>query len=291
MPKKQQGFYDTIEYIGPRPQKPKRQNFFGGWVILVIAGVIAFWFGRPLMPFLRAAQTGGSVEQANLLVAELQRSGEFGNMLAAAASEYSSRPVNYETAYYKIPYPGGDVPRTKGKAEDVIVRCYRQLGIDLQQRVHEDMAEHFRQYPQIFPGVSAPDKNMDHRRTLNLQRFFSRQGQELAPNRNLADYQPGDIVVWALVGKQSAEAHIGIVVPNPEGDKGRPWVVHHLDAKVKWEDALFGYQVLGHYRYPAPADLATIATAAATAARHGGSPAPADLSSWTEKAGSAAPAP
>jgi uncharacterized protein YijF (DUF1287 family) len=257
MARKQTGFYDTIEYIGPRPQKPKRQNFFGGWVILVIAGAIAFWFGRPLLPFLRAAGTGATVEQTNLLVAELKRSGEFGNLLAAAAVEHSSRPVSYESAYYKISYPNGDVPMNKGKAEDVVIRCYRQMGIDLQREVHEDMAANFRQYPQIFPGVTAPDPNMDHRRTLNLQRFFSRKGVELPPNRNMADYLPGDIVVWALVGKQSAEAHIGIVVPNPEGDRGRPWVVHHLDSTIKWEDSLFAYQILGHYRYPAPAATAT----------------------------------
>ena len=35
------GFHSTIEYIGPRPQKPKRRHFFGGWVIL-LAGVLAF---------------------------------------------------------------------------------------------------------------------------------------------------------------------------------------------------------------------------------------------------------
>ena len=259
MARKQTGFYDTIEYIGPRPQKPKRQNFFGGWVILLIAGAIAFWFGRPLLPFLRAAGTGATAEQTSLLVADLRRSGEFGNLLAAAAIEYSAHPVSYESAYYKIPYPNGDVPMNKGKAEDVLIRCYRQMGIDLQKQVHEDMVANFRQYPQIFPGVTAPDPNMDHRRALNLQRFFNRKGQEIPPSRNMADYQPGDIVVWALIGKQSADAHIGIVVPSPEGDKGRPWVVHHLESTIKWEDALFSYQVLGHYRYPVPGSTATAA--------------------------------
>ncbi|MEY3895092.1 MAG: hypothetical protein RLZZ214_611, partial [Verrucomicrobiota bacterium] len=47
MPRPRPGFYSTIEYIGPRPQKPKRRNFFGGWVIIVIALGMAFWFGRP----------------------------------------------------------------------------------------------------------------------------------------------------------------------------------------------------------------------------------------------------
>ena len=248
MTHKRSGFYHTIEYIGPRPQKPKRQNFFGGWVILVIAAAIAFWFGRPLVPFLRAA--GASPEQANLLIATLERSGSFGERLAAAALAHSSKPISYEAAYYTIPYPNGDVPSGKGKAEDVIIRCYRQLGIDLQAEVHEDMAHNFTLYPQIYPGVNAPDTNMDHRRTLNLQRFFSRKGKELSPSRHPADYHPGDIVVWALVGNHSAEAHIGIIVPSPDGNVSQPWVVHHLDSNVKWEDALSSYQILGHYRYP-----------------------------------------
>jgi uncharacterized protein len=252
MAKKRSGYYHTIEYIGPRPQKPKRPNFFGGWVILVIAGAITFWFGRPLAPFLRAAQTGASQEQARLLISSLERSGSFGERLAAAALAHSRKSISYEPAYYTIPYPNGDVPSGKGKAEDVIIRCYRQLGIDLQVEVHEDMAKNFALYPQIFSGVTAPDSNMDHRRTLNLQRFFSRKGKELSSSsRNPADYHPGDIVVWALVGNHSAEAHIGIVVPSPDGNPAQPWVVHHLDSNVKWENALFDYQILGHYRYPA----------------------------------------
>lgn len=253
MAKKRAGFYHTIEYIGPRPRKPKRRNFFGGWVILVIAAAVAFWFGRPLVPFLRAAQGGTSLEQANVLISSLERSGSFGERLAAAALARSLKPITYELAYYTIPYPNGDVPSNKGKAEDVIIRCYRQLGIDLQAEVHNDMVKNFTLYPQIFPGVTTPDTNMDHRRTLNLQRFFTRKGEELSPRRNAADYLPGDIVVWALVGKQSADAHIGIVVPSPDGNTAQPWVVHHLDSTVKWENALFDYQILGHYRYPASA--------------------------------------
>ena len=84
-PRSHSGFYNTIEYIGPRPQKPKRSHFFGGWVIVVIAVGIGFWFGRPLVPFLKAAQEGGSMEQAELLVSSLAESGDPGSQLAAAA--------------------------------------------------------------------------------------------------------------------------------------------------------------------------------------------------------------
>src|SRR6478609_3921412 len=150
MRRSRSGFYSTIEYIGPRPQKPKRRNFFGGWVIIVIAVGIGCWFGRPLIPFLKATQAEASVEQADVLIASLKNSHRFGSSLAAAALTQSGDTVNYDSAYYKIGYPNGDVPPNKGVAADVIVRAFRGMDMDLQVLVHEDMAENFRLYPDIF---------------------------------------------------------------------------------------------------------------------------------------------
>ncbi|MEX1114173.1 MAG: DUF1287 domain-containing protein [Akkermansiaceae bacterium] len=249
MPRPRSGFYSTIEYIGPRPQKPKRPNFFGGWVIVVIAVGMASWFGRPLIPFLKATQVGASLEQAALLSSSLESSKEFGDNLAAAALRHSGGPVNYDPSYYKIGFPSGDVPATKGVAADVIIRSYRKLGIDLQVLVHQDMAEHFRLYPQLW-GASAPDTNIDHRRVANLQRFFERKGESLSQSRNSMDYRPGDVVVWSLA---NAEKHIGIVVPGPGDRAGEAWVVHHMGAGVKWENILFDYTIERHFRYPVEA--------------------------------------
>ena len=247
MPRSRSGFYSTIEYIGPRPQKPKRRNFFGGWVIIAIALGMGFWFGRPLIPFLKAAQEGATMEQAALLIPSLEKSKSFGNGLAAAALAHSGAAVTYDPAYYKIAYPNGDVPPNKGVAADVIVRCYRNMGMDLQVLVHEDMTESFRGYPGLW-GASAPDTNIDHRRVANLQRFFEHKGQTVSPSRNAADYRPGDIVVWEL---GDAEKHIGIIVPGPGDRAGEAWVVHNMGAGVKWENILFDYKILSHFRFPA----------------------------------------
>jgi uncharacterized protein len=246
MPRPRSGFYSTIEYIGPRPQKPKRKNFFGGWVIIVIAVGMGFWFGRPLVPFLKATNVEASMEQADLLISSLKSSGNAGGPLAAAALEHSGAEVVYDRDYYKIAYPGGDVPANKGMAADVIVRCYRQLGIDLQVLVHEDMTENFRLYPQLWEAAG-PDTNIDHRRVPNLQRFFERKGETLTPSRNPADYKPGDIVVWSLA---NAETHIGIVVPGPGDQAAEPWVVHNMGSGVKWEDVLFDQAPQRHFRFP-----------------------------------------
>jgi uncharacterized protein len=247
MARKHSTFYDTIEYIGPRPQKPKRRNFFGGWVIFAIAAGAGFWFGRPLLPLASAASA--SAEEANLLIPALRQSGLTGDLLAAAALAHSRESVSYDAAYYKVAYPGGDVPPNKGVAADVVVRCFRKLGIDLQVEVHEDMRDNFREYPQLW-GAAEPDNHIDHRRVPNLDRFFSRHGESLSVTRNVSDYRPGDIVVWAL---DDGQPHIGIVVPGPGAASADPWVVHNIraGAGVRWENHLFEYKIISHYRYPA----------------------------------------
>jgi len=252
MARSSSGFYSTIEYIGPRPQKPKRKNFFGGWVIVVIAVGMGFWFAKPLMPFLKGANAVASIEQADPLIATLQSSGRFGDGLAAAALAHSGENVSYDPAYFKIAYPNGDVPAGKGVAADVLVRCFRAMNIDLQVLVHEDMAENFRVYPQLWKAAG-PDTNIDHRRPANLVRFFERKGQPLSTSRNPSDYKPGDVVVWSLA---NAETHIGIVVPGPGEHANEPWIVHNMGAGVKWENILFEYAIDRHFRYPAEAEVA-----------------------------------
>jgi uncharacterized protein YijF (DUF1287 family) len=53
----------------------------------------------------------------------------------------------YDPAYTRLVYPMGDVPLIKGVCTDVVVRALRQQGIDLQQKMHEDMRKHFNVYP------------------------------------------------------------------------------------------------------------------------------------------------
>ena len=246
----------TIEYIGPRPQakKPQRRpNFLGGWVVLMVAAFAAYHFGKPLLPLLRAQQTVASVESADLLIGELAPSADFGERLAAAALQRTKTASIYDTHYYQIAYPGGDIPnapdgKPKGKAEDLLVRSYRNLGIDLQLLVHEDMTRNFSSYPRLWPA-SGPDSNIDHRRIQNLQRYFKHTGAELAVDTkrpNKSDFKPGDVVVWMLA---QGELHCGIVVPGPGDRRGEPWVVHDNGEGPKWENVLTEFQIHGHYRY------------------------------------------
>ena len=244
-------FHNAIEYIGPRPQKPKKPNFFGGWVIVAIAIAAGVYFVKPWIGSVLAAGKGPSEAQTELIANSLVASGKPGDMLAAEALRYSNRTVTYDPAYFKIDFPGGDVPLRKGVAADLVVRCYRKIGIDLQKEINEDMEGNSRQYPQLW-GSNVIDPNIDHRRVPNLQRFFTRKGETIKNSRDASTYKTGDIVVWALPSAEKAETHIGIVVPGPEGEGSAPWVVHHPPGEgVKWENALFDYQLLGHYRYSA----------------------------------------
>jgi uncharacterized protein YijF (DUF1287 family) len=190
------------------------------------------------------------------VITALSASENSGDRLAAAAISHSRESVAFDSSYYKIDFPGGDVPMNKGNAEDVIVRCFRRLGVDLQKEVNDDMTANFRVYPQLWEAA-APDPSIDHRRAPNLQRFFSRHGETLENTRNPADYRPGDVVIWGL---STGKTHIGIVVPPATGNGGDPWIVHNNGAGVKWESGLFDYQIIGHYRFaPHPPVTAGVA--------------------------------
>jgi len=255
MARRSSNYLDTIEYIGPRPKKaPKRPNFLGGWVVLLIAAAAVYYLGKPYFSYVQAQQSVPTSERADALIAELQPSAKIGERLAAAALQRTQAKVSYDNSYYAIDYPNGDVPADKGCAEDLVVRSYRALGIDLQQRVHEDMRDHFAEYPQIFKR-SAADRSIDHRLTPNLQRFFRRvgaerlvtsdEGREL-PSREAADYLPGDVVAWRLA---DGRPHVGIVVPGPGDRREEMWVAHNIGDGPVWENCLFDFKVIGHYRY------------------------------------------
>ncbi len=169
--------------------------------------------------------------------------------LVAAAVERPNHRVQYDGAYYQIAYPGGDVPADRGACTDEVVRAYRAVGVDLQKEVHEDMLANFAVYPQRF-GLKQPDANIDHRRVPNLMTFFARKGKQLPVTENAADYAPGDIVTWDL---GAGLTHIGFVVDVPaEDEPTRYQIMHNIGAGPQIQDALFAWQITGHYRYTGP---------------------------------------
>ncbi|RXK63450.1 DUF1287 domain-containing protein [Stenotrophomonas sp. MA5] len=166
--------------------------------------------------------------------------------LVTAARAQIGVTTRYDPAYRVLAYPGGDVPIDRGVCTDVVVRALRDLGLDLQARVHEDMRSSFGAYPAIW-GLSRPDRNIDHRRVPNLMRWFERQGWQQPITALAADYAAGDIVAWKLNG--NGLLHVGIVSDRQLAD-GTPLVLHNIARGTREENLLFQHAIIGHYRMP-----------------------------------------
>lgn len=169
----------------------------------------------------------------------------FAEKLSDAALSLTKDKVVYDPTYFVISYPNGDVPAGKGVCTDVVIRSYRKLNIDLQKEVHEDMMKHFGLYPKQW-GLKKTDTNIDHRRVLNLMQYFSRFGTVKSITANEADYIPGDIVCWNLVG---GITHIGIVVNKKSTDNRRYLIVHNIGNGQELSDCLFSFKIIGHYTF------------------------------------------
>ena len=189
-----------------------------------------------------------------------------GEKLAAAARAQVGITTGYDPAWTLIRYPNGDVPRSTGVCADVVIRAARDaLGLDLQLLVHEDMMKHFDAYPARRTwGSQRPDTNIDHRRVLNLEAFFQRNGacRWRSTVHTSGDGFPrllelGDIVTWLLDARLP---HIGIIVATPGTTSATAatrnpecQVVHNIGrgAEQSVLAEFHSHRAIGHYRWPA----------------------------------------
>jgi uncharacterized protein len=151
--------------------------------------------------------------------------------------------VSYDPAYRQLDYPGGDVPKKTGVCSDVVVRALREQGTDLQKELHEDMRRAFGAYPRKW-SLKKPDRNIDHRRVLNLMTYFQRQGFAQSMTNKAENFAAGDIVAWDLGG---GVTHIGIVSDRITSQR-IPLVIHNIGRGAREEDILLRYRIIGHYR-------------------------------------------
>ncbi|MEO0404312.1 MAG: DUF1287 domain-containing protein [Bacteroidota bacterium] len=158
------------------------------------------------------------------------------NDLVQAAIQRTSKDVRYDPAYVTLDYPNGDVPANTGVCTDVVIRSYRQLGFDFQKAIHEDMKQHFTEYPQRW-GLSRPDKNIDHRRVPNIMYYLKSHGHQVTD-----EVETGDLLCWDLGG---GITHIGIVVDVSNGVQ----IVHNIGSGPEKESEYEGMNRIGHYRF------------------------------------------
>jgi len=180
-----------------------------------------------------------------LLIAPTALAASSADAVVSAALERTKASVRYDPAYVSLSYPGGDVPADTGVCTDVIIRTYRNaFNFDFQKAIHEDMRANFKAYPKNW-GLKRPDKNIDHRRVPNIERFLKRKGAALAITKNAEDYLPGDIVSWRLGGSLP---HIGIV-SEKKSEWGTPLIIHNIGAGPVEDDLLFNTPINGHFRF------------------------------------------
>jgi uncharacterized protein len=204
--------------------------------VRIVCGILALWCALSVCGTTNA-QHAPEARTTHTTRSPAQR-------LVDAARKQIGVTTRYDPAYIVLAYPNGDVSKDRGVCTDVVIRALRAQGLDLQQRVHDDMRANFKRYPQKW-GLRSPDRNIDHRRVPNLQTWFARQGWSIAPPGERAnDFRPGDLVTWMLPGNLP---HIGIV-----GDRkslfGTPLIIHNIGRGTREEDILFEYRITGHYR-------------------------------------------
>lgn len=157
--------------------------------------------------------------------------------------------ARYDTAYYAIPYPNGDVPRDVEACSDVVIRALRNAGIDLQKEIAEDI----RRRPKAYPNVTAQKISIDHRRVRNqvvwFARFLTRLGTD-ADSAHPEAWLPGDIALFDTLSKPGPD-HIG-VVSDAIGPSGLPLVINNwtFGSTTAEMDLLAFVPVTHHFRMP-----------------------------------------
>ncbi len=174
-----------------------------------------------------------------------------GALLVAGARRSIAAGPGYDPSYVRLTYPGGDPGWDRGACTDVVIRAFRNAGVDLQERVQEDLTA----APELY-DVGSPDPSIDHRRVRNLKVFLERHALTLpldvGPD-GAAEWLPGDLVIWDLYGGNSPN-HIGIV-SDRRGESGHPLVIHHyarrdgFSGRPSEDDCLARWRRLGHYRW------------------------------------------
>jgi uncharacterized protein YijF (DUF1287 family) len=168
--------------------------------------------------------------------------------LVRAARKQIGVTTGYDPAYVKLAYPGGDLPRETGVCTDVVIRAYRDaFGVDLQVLVHDDMTADFGSYPKTW-GLTRADRNIDHRRVPNLERYFQRQGLERDAPGTRDDWQAGDLITMRLGGRLP---HIAIFSGH-DPLTGNAMFIHNIGGGTREDELYADYDTPRRFRFAPP---------------------------------------
>lgn len=160
---------------------------------------------------------------------------DYTEFVLGARTDAKNNP-KYVSKYYENSYP----PSNEGICTDTIWRAFKEAGYSLRDMIDNDILL----YPEDYPNIKEKDINIDFRRVVNLQIFFSKYGEALTINPyDVKEWQPGDIVIFE-------DNHIGII-SDRRNSKGITFVIHNIGQKNKEEDYLTKSKVKYHYRFNA----------------------------------------
>lgn len=155
--------------------------------------------------------------------------------------------ASYDSGYQKIAYPLGDVDREKGCCTDVIIRAFRNAGMDLQAEIHKDILARKKAYKH----VPKPNTDIDHRRVRNMIIYMQKHmvGLDASPDEDAASgWLPGDVVYFDTLPKKGPD-HVGILTSALDGE-GRPMVINnwYWGSKTAAMDLVSGWPVTHRFR-------------------------------------------
>lgn len=181
-----------------------------------------------------------SLEQVEIRTRELEGLSSFQRKIVAGALRQADEQAVYDASYKQIPYPGGDVPRTQGACTDVVIRAFRDGGIDLQEKIFEDASSRPGSYPSQDGKL---DPSILHRRVKNMVVYFTAKKAARPTDLIRSNWKPGDIVVWRVYGSQ---LHVGIC-SSLRNDQGLPYIVHNIIYCAE-QDVLTSWPIVAHFR-------------------------------------------
>ncbi|MFO0745700.1 MAG: DUF1287 domain-containing protein [Myxococcota bacterium] len=259
------------DLLGPgRPRKRRKLSpaLVGLFILAGLGGIAVLWiwvftpifmtpqefhdrqkrFDRAIREVLHAHGPGGSDPRLPAWPPPLD--GDRLKVIACAESEVA-RGVRFTATNQPIDYPWGDVPSYMGTSADLVVRCMRAAGVDLQQMVAVDRKAQPKRYPLMLYTNKKPDRSVDHRRVANLfafaHQFLPDSPTELETPDDLVRWLPGDLVFWAEGGR---EGHPGLagIVSDRRDDSGMPLVYTLLpdDMHASNHHRLDEWPLVGH---------------------------------------------
>lgn len=162
----------------------------------------------------------------------------------AGALKCALNEASYDSGYQKIPYPMGDVDRELGCCTDVIVRAFRNAGIDLQARMKKDIEKR----PKAYPHVKKANPDIDHRRVKNMLIYMRKHLVSVEDGE--CAWLPGDVVFFDTLPKKGPD-HVGILTSRVD-DSGNPMVINNWTwGYTTGEMDLLGWvDATHHFRLP-----------------------------------------